>query len=84
MRKITTFFSVVFLLLIAAMHPTYAEKGIPALRIGYYENGAFQSGTVPGAIRQGSAYEYYRRFPNTQAGSTSMSTADSPIFTRCS
>ncbi len=61
MRKITTFFSVVFLLLIAAMHPTYAEKGIPALRVGYYENGAFQSGAEPGAIRQGSAYEYYRK-----------------------
>ena len=43
------------------MHPTYAEKGIPALRVGYYENGAFQSGAEPGAIRQGSAYEYYRK-----------------------
>ncbi len=61
MRKITTFFSVVFLLLMAAMQPTYAEKGSPAVRVGYYENGAFQSGAEPGAIRQGSAYEYYRK-----------------------
>ena len=61
MRKLTTFFAAVFLLLLAATQSTYAEKTPAMVRVGYFENGTFQEGAEVGAIRRGYAYEYYRK-----------------------
>ncbi len=61
MRKCVMSLFLVFSLLLAAAQPVGAESGSPTIRVGYYENGAFQSGAEPGAIRRGSAYEYYRK-----------------------
>ncbi len=61
MRKYISFLASVFLLLSAAVQSVYAEKSVAPVRVGYYENGAFQQGAEPGAIRRGYAYEYYRK-----------------------
>ena len=54
-------FFALFALLLAAMQPAFAERHAPTVRVGYYENGTFQAGADRGAIRQGYAYEYYRK-----------------------
>ena len=61
MRKLVPFFAAVFLLLLSAVQPSYAEMTASPVRVGYFENGTFQAGAEPGAIRQGYAYEYYRK-----------------------
>ena len=61
MRKIVLFLTAVLLLLSAAMQPACAEKTAAPVRVGYFENGEFQKGAEQGAIRQGYAYEYYRK-----------------------
>ncbi|MBP5200040.1 MAG: hypothetical protein J6Z82_05270 [Schwartzia sp.] len=61
MSKITRFFAAAFLLFLAAVCPAYAAGSPAPIRIGYYENGTFQEGAQPGAVRQGSAYEYCRK-----------------------
>ena len=60
MLKITKIFAAALLLLLASIYPAYAESTAP-VRIGYFENGTFQEGAKPGAVRRGYAYEYYRK-----------------------
>ncbi|WP_462333074.1 transporter substrate-binding domain-containing protein, partial [Schwartzia sp. (in: firmicutes)] len=61
MRKILFILSTVLLILLTAAQPISAEKNSSRIRVGYYENGAFQTGANPGDIRRGYAYEYYRK-----------------------
>lgn len=61
MYKLRSFVAAVFLLLSAAVQSVCAEGSVEPVRVGYYENGAFQQGAEPGAIRRGYAYEYYRK-----------------------
>ncbi|MBQ5413901.1 MAG: hypothetical protein IIU21_04465, partial [Schwartzia sp.] len=60
-RKILFILSTVLLILLTAAQPISAEKNSSRIRVGYYENGAFQTGANPGDIRRGYAYEYYRK-----------------------
>ncbi|MCR5559761.1 MAG: transporter substrate-binding domain-containing protein [Schwartzia sp.] len=61
MRKFLFILSAVLLIILTAVQPISAEKNSSRIRVGYYENGAFQTGASPGAIRRGYAYEYYRK-----------------------
>ena len=61
MRKLVLLLTAALLFLLGAMQPAAAEKTAAPVRVGYFENGAFQQGAEQGAIRRGYAYEYYRK-----------------------
>ena len=46
------------------MYPVSAtaeDTGAETVRVGYYENEVFQEGASEGAVKNGYAYEYYRK-----------------------
>ena len=62
-RSTRLFFGIcgVFFGLLTFMQAAHGEKNAEKIRIGYYENEIFQEGAAPGAVRNGYAYEYYRK-----------------------
>ena len=55
MRKLISFLLALLLLFAAAPQSARAERNDEPIRVGYYENGAFQQGAELGAIRRGYA-----------------------------
>ncbi|MGX8705726.1 MAG: ATP-binding protein, partial [bacterium] len=51
--------AVLLCLTLLAVAPARGET--PVIRVGYYENEVFQEGARDGAVKQGYAYEYYRK-----------------------
>ncbi len=52
------------LLLCLSVFPLQAraeEQDVPVVRVGYYENEVFQEGAGEGEVKNGYAYEYYRK-----------------------
>ncbi len=61
-RTAMLFFSIVVLCLILPPKQVFAEGDTAVtVRIGYYENEVFEEGAAPDAVKNGYAYEYYRK-----------------------
>ena len=52
--------AIVFLIISYPIH-TYADEEPEVVRVGYYENEVFQEGAKEGEVKNGYAYEYYRK-----------------------
>ncbi len=61
-RTAILFFSLVVLCFFLSPEQVYAKAdNAVTLRIGYYENEVFEEGASPDAVKNGYAYEYYRK-----------------------
>jgi len=51
-----------FFVLLFLINPFFTTtSSSDTVKVGYYENEVFQEGGTPGAVKNGYAYEYYRK-----------------------
>ena len=60
-RILGTVLAIVVMLLNMPVMAAFADDDPELLRVGYYENEVFQEGAQEGAVKNGYAYEYYRK-----------------------
>ena len=61
LQRVILFICVIVFVIIAFPVTSYADEEIEKVRVGYYENEIFQEGAEEGEVKNGYAYEYYRK-----------------------